>query len=331
MNGPPRTTTPTKWIVAGLLLGGVAVVSLVVLVAALRDGGGGTAEVGPTTSSSSTTTSVTTTAAPNTPTEPEGIEVSEERLTVAGAERTYRVIAPDDVAAGERLPVVFALHGLGVDSATTARVADWRGAVAADRFVAVFPQGLANSWNMGPCCPPANLVGTDDRSFLDDLVALVQDRPDVDSDRMYMTGFSNGALMVYAYTCQRPGVFAAIAPMAGSNVSGCEPAEPISLLHQHGDADLVVPYNGGLGIGSLISSAPFPRVRDSVAAWAAADGCAAGATVDEQADVVRTVWADCADDTRVELVTVPGKGHDWPRRGSYEPLDELLRFFDIQS
>jgi polyhydroxybutyrate depolymerase len=209
------------------------------------------------------------------------------------------------------------------------RVADWRGAVAADRFVAVFPQGLANSWNLGPCCPPANLVGTDDRAFLDVLVETVRGRDDVDPERTYMTGFSNGALMVYAYTCQRPGVFAAIAPMAGSNVTGCRPTEPISLLHQHGDADLVVPYNGGLGIGSLISSAPFPPVRDSVGAWAVADGCSSTPSVSEEADVVRTEWDGCADGTRVELVTVPGKGHDWPRRGDYDPLEELLGFFGI--
>ena len=47
--------TPTKWIVAGLLLGGVVVISLIVLVASLR-GDGGTGTVEPTTTASSSVT-----------------------------------------------------------------------------------------------------------------------------------------------------------------------------------------------------------------------------------------------------------------------------------
>ena len=146
-------------------------------------------------------------------------------------------------------------------------------------FIAVFPQGVNDSWNMGPCCPPANLIGVADPAFLDALVADMIDRDDVDESRMYLTGFSNGALMVYAYACDHPEVFAAVAPMAGTNVTGCRPDRPVSLLHQHGDADLVVPYGGGVALGSLVSSAPFPSVEDSVAAWAAADGCSAEPTV----------------------------------------------------
>ena len=38
-------------------------------------------------------------------------------------------------------------------------------------------------------------------------------------------------------------------------------------------------FGGGLALGSLVASAPFPPVRDSVAAWAAADGCGAEPTV----------------------------------------------------
>jgi polyhydroxybutyrate depolymerase len=323
------TATPTKWIVAGLVLGGVVVVSLIVLLAPLR-GDGGTETVDPTTSTTTVpATSSSTPSARPTTTEPTDVEVTTLRLRVGVADRTAIVIAPAEVAADARLPVVVVLHGLGVNANAMSRTADWRGAVAADQFIAVFPQGVSDSWNLGPCCPPANLIGVADQAFLDALVADLTGRADVDASRMYLSGFSNGALMVYSYACARPEVFAAVAPMAGTNVTGCRPSRPVSLLHQHGDADLVVPYGGGVALGSLVSSAPFPSVQGSVAAWAAADGCAEQPAVTTEADVVRTEWSGCADGTRVELVTVPGKGHEWLTKGSYDPLEELLGFFGL--
>lgn len=324
------TPTSTKWIVAGLLLGGVVVISLILLVASLGGDGGGTEQLAETTTTSTTPAPTSSTVRePSPPSEPENLEVTRTRLTVGGVERSATVVAPAEIPAGDRLPAVMVLHGLGVNAEAMSRVADWRTAVARDRFVAVFPQGVNDSWNMGPCCPPANLIGVPDTAFLDALVDEVLARDDVDADRLYLTGFSNGALMAYTYACARSDVLAAVAPMAGTNVTGCRPAQPLSLLHQHGDADLIVPFGGGLALGSLVSSAPFPPVRDSVAAWAAADGCGAEPTVTQTDGVERTRWDGCADGTRVELVRIPGKGHEWPTTATYDPLAELLSFFGI--
>jgi polyhydroxybutyrate depolymerase len=284
----------------------------------LRDDGGTRADDTTTT----TTTIDDTTTAPTTtvPGEPENITLTEEQLQVGAVERAFVAIEPADLSADEALPTVIVLHGMGVNAMAMTQSADWRGAVAEDRFVAVFPQGQMDSWNLGPCCPPANLLGAQDSEFMDALV---------DAERLYLTGFSNGALFTYAYTCANPDTFAAVAPMAGSNVTGCTPSAPVSLLHQHGDVDLVVPFGGGIALGSLVSSAPFPPVPDSVAAWAAADGCSAEPTVTEVDGVERTEWSQCDQDTRVELVRVPGKGHEWLNLGDYDPLVEVLSFFGI--
>jgi polyhydroxybutyrate depolymerase len=244
-------------------------------------------------------------------------------------QRQYLVLSPGDVGAGERLPVVIVLHGLGFDRLAESKVTDWAGAVLRERFLAVFPQGVLNSWNAGPCCPPATLLGIDDVGFLDQVTAELRRRPDVDPARLHLAGFSNGGIMTYTMACARPGDFAAVAPMAGSNLSGCSPPSPVSLLHLHGDVDLVVPYDGGFTPSQLLSSADFPPVPDSVAAWAAANGCAAEPDVTEQpGPVVRTRWGRCGSGTEVELVTYPGNQHTWPTE-PVDGLEELLRFFDI--
>lgn len=318
---------PTKWILAALVLGGVVVVAAIVLLAAIRDGDGSTVAVETTTTEAPP---VDTTAVE--PVDPDEPPVRETQLQVqaGGRQRSALVIEPAAAADGVRRPVVVVLHGLGVSAEGISRAADWRGAVASDGFVGVFPQGVENSWNLGPCCPPANLVNVADRPFLETLIEQLRARDDVDPDRIYLTGFSNGALMTYWMACQRPDLIAAIAPMAGTNLTGCSPDQPVPLLHQHGDVDLVVPYGGGVALGSLVSAAPFPPVEGSVADWAAASGCAEPPARRADGPVERTSWSGCGENGRVELVKVLGKGHDWLTSGGYDPLDELLRFFSLR-
>lgn len=324
------TSTPTRWVVVGTALAVVVVVCAVVIVVALSGQDEGTQVVTPT--SSSTSTSVPNGGGRSTTSAVVVSDVDEElrTLDIDGVKRNVLVLSPKGIDPAEQLPAVIALHGMGVTARAMSTVADWSDAVASDRFIAAFPQGVDNSWNLGPCCPPASLRGVDDMAFLDAVVNELRSDARVQNDRLYLTGFSNGALMVYAFTCARPDVFAAVAPMAGSNVTGCVPSRPVSLLHQHGDVDLVVPYAGGIALGSLVSSAPFPPVESSVASWAEADGCVGDPIVETVGSVRRTTWQDCVDDTEVRLVRVAGKGHDWLRSGGFDPLDEALRFFGLR-
>jgi polyhydroxybutyrate depolymerase len=329
-----RNTT-SRILIGVIVAGAVLLVTLVVVALVLRDAGrSDDRSPSPPPPSSTTTVSPTASTADGStttrPTTVSEVAVHDEFVQMGILRREYLVVEPIEVPAGERLPVVIALHGLAQDRHGLFAATDWRGAVARDGFIAVFPQGFANSWNLGSCCPPANLIGMDDLGFLDQVVAQLSARPDVDPERLYLSGFSNGGLMTYAVACARPGVYAAIAPMAGSNVSGCAPSVPISLLHQHADPDAVVPFDGNPTLTQLLSSADFPPVPQSVAAWAAADGCPGEPTVDTDDDgIERSEWAPCADDTRVELVRLPGAGHTWPTLAGYDALGTMLEFFGI--
>ena len=324
------------------VLRGVCVVlasALVVAVALLVRSGSTTDEAVAASSTAPTTTSrdgSTTTVAVRRPETPvgagrveDGVRIQLGTISEGIVQRPYTVFSPADVSADERLPVVLVLHGLGVTSQSIARAADWRGAVAADRFVAVFPQGVLDSWNAGPCCPPAKALGTNDVDFLTRVLDQVQARPEVDVERTYLTGFSNGAIMSYTFVCARPGRVTALAPIAGSNLSGCAPKEPVSLLHLHGDPDFVVPFNGEPTLSQLVSGVPFPPVPGTIEAWAVADGCAPSPEVSGSGGVTRSTWSGCADGVRVELLTYPGNEHTWPE-GAVDGLDQVLRFFGIR-
>ncbi|CAN5413532.1 hypothetical protein BH10ACT3_BH10ACT3_16130 [soil metagenome] len=325
--------TTTKVLIVVIVLAAVLLVGLVVVALVRRDGPG---PVDPSPAPSSTASTLSPTTSPSgastTSTTPASrVDRVDHTIQMGLLARTYTTVSPQDIRPDERLPVVMALHGLGADSNVMLDSADWGGAIVNDRFIAVFPQGVANSWNMGPCCPPANLLGIDDMAFLDQVVAQVTASPQVNAERLYLTGFSNGGIMAYAVVCARPGVYAALAPMSGSNVGGCAPSQPISLLHQHADPDPVVPFDGSLSLTQLLSAADFPPVPQSVAAWAAADGCPTTPTTSTgDGGIETTQWSPCGNDTRVELVRLPGVGHNWLDLGDYRALDTMLDFFGLQ-
>ncbi len=333
-----------KQLIAGAVIAVGVVVALAAVIAVNSDGDGATSTSAtsqrrpaqPGNSPTSTPGGANPPAgeAP-TETRPEGasgpVTITDNSIQRGLIAREYLTVTPDKVKPGDKLPVVLVLHGMGVDRTQMLDTADWRGAVGRDRFVAVFPQGFANSWNVGPCCPPANLLDVDDMGFLDDVLARVKTLPGVDPERVYVTGFSAGAVMTYAVVCARPGVYAGMAPVGGSNILGCKPEKTVSLLHQHSDPDPVVPYNGGFGIGQILSSAALPSVPGSVADWAAADGCAAQpSTTSGPSGVERSTWGGCESGSVVELVRIPGLGHEWPKLGSYDGLEEILKFFDLE-
>lgn len=246
-------------------------------------------------------------------------------------QRQYLVLRPADAPLDHPMPVVMALHGLTVDRWGAVAAAPWAESVARDGYIAVFPQGVLSSWNLGPCCPPASLANIDDVGFLSDVVAQLRQRPDVNAKRIYLTGFSNGGMMAYALACARTDDFAAVAPMASTNLTECAPSKPISLLHMHGDPDPTVPYDGGPSFAQIVSAKPFPAVPPTVAAWAKADQCTSGPARTEQVAGVKVdTWSGCPTGIRVELITYPGNLHTWPKQ-PFDGLDAMLSFFDIGS
>lgn len=246
-------------------------------------------------------------------------------------QREYVVVTPSWMASRDRLPVVVALHGLSVDRFAMLDAANWREAVESRGFVAVFPQGFGNSWNVGPCCPPANLLQMDDVGFLDSVIAAVTDTEGVDPDRVYMAGFSGGALMTYHYACQRSDRLKAIGPVAGVNLNRCVPSQPLPLLHQHSDPDPVVPFDGSVGVGQLVSSEPLPPVIETVQQWASAAECGDPSKWDRLAESVDVMkWGSCSDGIAVELVRLKGLGHEWPETRDYDGLAGMLDFFGIR-
>jgi polyhydroxybutyrate depolymerase len=239
-------------------------------------------------------------------------------LTLDGRDRSYTLnLPPNYYSSTSALPLVIAMHGGGGNSAQfeasslLTRKADSAG------FAVVYPNGTSaslglNTWNGGGCCGSAVTNNVDDVAFVRALITDLISRHRLDPRRVYATGHSNGGIMSYRLACELSDRIAAVAPNAGPlMVASCTPARPVPVLHMHSKLDTNVPVAGGFGSG--IAGVGFPSVASSVARAAAANGCAATATVlSTSALLTRSTWAPCRGGAAVELILTEDGGHSWP-------------------
>ena len=190
------------------------------------------------------------------------------------------------------------------------------------------PRGIADSWNAVGCCGIARATNIDDVGFLRTLLTNVAARSDVDPARIMLAGHSNGGMMAYRTVCDPEIRVAAVANMAGSDVSGCATARPVRTLHIHGTADQVVAYDGAVNLAETLLGADFPPAPTSMAARAAAQGCPEP-TDEVSGSVTIRRWTGCADGTEVEFVTIAGASHDWQRPPIFDTTGAMLDFFGI--
>ena len=227
-----------------------------------------------------------------------------------------------------RLPAVVLLHGWNSTPSDVLASGRWAEAVVRNQLIVAAPPGLLGGWNAGGCCGATTAAGIDDTTFLTALVEQLRARPDVDPERVFVVGESNGGMMAYRLLCASAGLLAGAASVEGTSVAGCQPSEPIDLLHIHGTADQVVPYGGGQSFSSWLLGVTFLPVPSSLDPLVASQGC--GPSNERTTGLVRsTEWTSCAAGRRVRLVTIDGQPHSWPGAPVYDATTEILRFFGI--
>ncbi|MGV3622278.1 MAG: alpha/beta hydrolase family esterase [Archangium sp.] len=224
-------------------------------------------------------------------------------------DREYLVHVPANYARVPT-PVVFNFHGW--NSNAEAQQSRSRMDTTADRegFIAVYPQGIGNSFNAGgSCCGPALDQDIDEAAFVRAMLDDLERELCVDRKRVYSTGMSNGGFLSYRFACEDTSLFAAIAPVAAIvSVPTCTPSRAMPVLHFHGTADAFVPIDGRPSLDP-----PTPSLEQTIDLWLQNDGCTGSPTVTFQnGDVTCEAWTNCDDGSEVEKCVIDGGGHTWP-------------------
>ncbi|MDT8305156.1 MAG: PHB depolymerase family esterase [Anaerolineae bacterium] len=233
-------------------------------------------------------------------------------VVVAGEERAYLLYVPEIYDAATATPLVIALHGFVQWPASLVEMTGWNELAEEHGFIVVYPSGtgLPLRWRAGG--GSGDSAGTAaDVAFVDALIDELARSYNLDPNRIYANGLSNGGGMTSVLTCELAGRIAAAGMVAGAYLypwDKCDPARPVPVIIFHGTDDTIVPYAGG-------RSGPGDRQLPSIPVWvdslAARNGCdEEPAALPARGDATGVAYTGCAGD--VLFYTISGGGHTWP-------------------
>jgi polyhydroxybutyrate depolymerase len=236
-------------------------------------------------------------------------------------------------------PIILSLHAWATNRGVMEgvdRLPDYAGSECA---IIVYPQGKSRgesfgvmgfSWNAGGCCPNANTDHIDDVGFLDHVITAVAEKFNGNEQLVGVVGVSNGGMMANRLACTNERVKVLVS-MSGPLINGTDAEKTesfqcrrsVPMLHMHGDADIVIPYDGcsqsssrtckSLAMMPGFPPLPWPSVPAYIADWRVRNGIptdSEGTTTFTNASTSCTSWGSSANN--VTLCTLGGEGHAWP-------------------
>lgn len=176
----------------------------------------------------------------------------------------------------------------------------------------------------------------DDVSFVSALIDHLQQQINIDSHKVYATGFSRGGILTQALACKLPNKIAGFASVAGSLPvrlkPNCQPKTSVSILMLNGTNDRDVLYEGNdhTQQGALVS------ISDMVNFWrrrspsqTSHDQCTSSKESPKfSKDKVKTaLYTGCSGNSEVWQLAVVNGGHFWTGGSS---TDESLNKFNAK-
>lgn len=239
-------------------------------------------------------------------------------LTDQGQPRTYLLHTPKSYRSDRPLPIVIAFHGYGSQGKDLAASSGLDDLADQQGFLVVYPDGLDRRWNLTEGTFGGLFNRVDDVKFVSALIDHLTQIRAINPRRIYAMGVSNGGFLVQRLACEpstRIAAFASIvATLPGQQQTNCKSSNPVSMLMINGTADWKVPWEGGrppkVPYGWILS------VPASIEFWRQHNQCSAKVikqAVNQLVDIER--YPTCQAQSEVELVTLKGVGHLFPRGG----------------
>jgi len=231
-------------------------------------------------------------------------------------ERAYRLYVPDVYTGNSPVPLVLNFHGYGSNSFQQEFYTLFNVVADTANIIVVYPNGTLDDdgnyyFNAG--FTPDSTV--DDVGFTAALIDSLSAEYNIDPNRIYSTGMSNGGFMSYLLACQLSDRIAAIASVTGTmvttTVNNCNSQRPVPAMQIHGTQDAIVNYNG---------SAFFLSMDELIEHWVNHNNCNTTPTVydipdintDDGSTVEHRVYRDGDAGVNVEFFSIDGGGHTWP-------------------
>ena len=264
-------------------------------------------------------------------------------ITHDNIQRDYILYVPASYSPINPVPLIFCFHGYGSNANTNYAYTNFRSIADTAGFIVAHPQGTLDNtstatnpngishWNVGGWTVGST---TDDVGFANALLDSISSAYNINADRVYSTGMSNGGYMSFLIACQLSDRFAAVASVTGSmtpqTFSPCNPQHPTPIMQIHGTADGTVPYTGD-PLWTL-------SIADVLQYWSNYNNCNSTPTNTAVPDINTTdgstveyiVYNGGDNGVTTEHFKVIGGDHDWPDVWGNKDINasiEIWKFF----
>lgn len=237
-------------------------------------------------------------------------------IDVNGTPRHFIVDLPANHDPNRAYPVVLGYSGAWNTADAFRGHSFLNKAVGSDAIVA-YPQGVTDKLKGKPAWGGPHYAAQsveDDAAFARALVADLAGKYNVDTNRIYATGLSNGGGAALSLACHAPDLVDGVASSAGAyydaTVSNCVPDAAVPTLIMHHKDDHVININGGAND----HGGRYKAARQVFDEFATRNGCAPGGNVNNWIVGAHTVsGSNCRAATEFATVVSPqvNNGHTW--------------------
>jgi len=248
--------------------------------------------------------------------------------------RPYLLGPAPDASPAEPAPLFVVLHGYGAPSESLVESLGIVSRARSRGFVYAVPDGTEDPrglrfWNASTACCNFFDSEVDDVAYVAAVIEDAVKRRNVDPNRVYVVGHSNGGFMGLRLACELSDRIAGVASIAGAggeSAKSCKPSSPVAVLQIHGDQDWHVPFGGGRVLRRE-SGGTHPSAAETVARWGRLNGCDSQPARVGERDLEAAIPGD---ETIVERYTgcQGGAAELWSVRGGDHFVAQSRRGFD---
>ncbi len=220
-------------------------------------------------------------------------------LTHNNVVREYYVSSPENMEIP--CPLIIVLHNFYGSAGFIQKASEMDEFALPKNIVVVYPEGIGNSWNIGAHWDENT---QDDIAFIDVLIDSVTAQFNIDLNRVYACGYSNGGYMTYELACNLSHKITAFGSIGGNFMLNadqqCEHARPIPIIDFKGTADPFVAYD--IPFEGTFSNDGSLLINENIAYWN---------QYNHFTDTTYQLIEDIhySDSTKVEIQTYSGNEH----------------------
>ena len=169
------------------------------------------------------------------------VDLPVQTLTYDNIVREYYVSYPEN--SDSSVPLIINMHGFGSYAIQQKNYSQMDSYAHSKGVAVVYPEAINNSWNVGT---GRGLNRQDDVGFINVLIDSIATDYNIDLDRIYACGMSNGGYMSYELICSLSNKITAFGSVTGNFMlnddQSCSVSREIPLIHIHGTDDRLVDY-----------------------------------------------------------------------------------------